>query len=66
MNRAKVKLNIRPEISEAIAWSLFKNSQEELESLIEGHHSMTTPLSLEEREAVCHAWKVLEGTEDFT
>jgi len=66
MNRAKVRLNIRPEVSETIAWSLFKDSQEELEYLIEGHHSMTTPLSLEEREAVCYAWKVIEGTEDIT
>ena len=66
MGSAKVKLNIRPEVSETIAWSLFRGSQEELQRLVEDHHAMVRFLTLEEREAVCQAWKVLEEVEEMT
>ena len=61
MSKADINPAIRAEISEVIAWSLFRGSQEELERMIESHHSMTIyPLSLEEREAICEAWTIIE------
>jgi len=66
MSKTEIKSNIRPEISEAIAWSLFRSTQYELERLIEDHHKLAYLLTLEEREAICEAWKILEEIQDIT
>ena len=52
--------DIRYDVSERITWALFRQDQQDLGMMIEGHYNNKCYLSLDERQAVCDAWQFLE------